>query len=157
MEYYSFINTTKCVLDFFGCLLTWSAHTKLTGNDGAQVGHVHTCCLSALSLPSIHIHLLSGLKHRLFSVLNFILLEQGPYDSWLRLCGSLSVTEQSNSLSQLHLLLCHDQHVIYILGQCKAAKQDKISRELLYKETTPSLNTYRPLSILDLDQFQIKH
>lgn len=58
------------------CHFTQLARIKLTGNCGSQFGHVYTGYLSATLLPCVHSHLLSGLKHRLFSLVNFTMLEQ---------------------------------------------------------------------------------
>lgn len=86
---------------FFVWLLTWLAHTKLIRNHGSQVGSEHACCPSPISLPSVHIHLLSALKHRFFPLLNFILLEQTHCYTWLRFFGSLC---------------CHQTRYIWLLA-----------------------------------------
>lgn len=68
--------------------------------------------LPVTSLPFVHIHLTSGLKHRFFSLLHFILSEHTHYYSWLRLFGSLfcHLTQKISLLASsagLPLPACH--------------------------------------------------
>lgn len=131
----SLLMQTKYVL----VILDVSLH-KLIENDHSQVGHVYTCCPSATSLTSVYIHLLSGLKHRLFPLLSFILVEQTHCYSWLKLSAmtSLPFISLANLLSLLN--------------------RTRFQELLPYEETKLSLKTtYRPLCILDLAHFQTEH